>query len=417
MNLHAFKPEKFIFALVAMVLFVPVKAGVIASPIPWIGVVPGANTGPCPQIIPGTPPVFVLGGIPAPCDSICAGPAFQTWGANISQAMNDLAQVQQDKTQAVQDAVQELTSNWTPTVSNAHTTFTQEYLKGLGASANRIELAWTTQTKAIERAADHMVQTLINSIKEINIAKGVAKNNAIFGDLAQPVSGDISLSMAPVRVRVRTEEDQMHQAMSSAFSDYISDANNIGKTAGVGINNEILLKELNDLAAIKVGDLITKRVTEKDTFDQYMKYINMIVSTETYPEIPIEEDREEDELNRRIHVQKLTMIYNTLARTLLSVNPTTDVTWKDFYIDPIVNADAKTSTLGLMEAEINGPLEEEDWWGMVSSSNKAGISRSLIYMNAVGAEVNSKRLELTEMKKNLKAIIAMEKVSKAYATN
>lgn len=387
---------------------------IITVPIPTIGIPPGANTGPCPQFIPTpTGPIFFLGGLPAPCDASCSTPAFNTMGSNVSSSYNDLSQKTTDKSQAVKDAVQELTTGWSPTVTNSFTKQINDYLAGLGASSNRVELAFVTQTKAIERAADHITISVINALKEIKIANSIAATNDDFSSISQPISGDIALSISPILIETRTQERQIQQSMSDAFADYIRDESEVYKTGGSGINSAVMLEDLDSLSSFMISDLLTKQVVEKDSFGSYMRILSMLTSVDKFPESEVIEN-EQAEFDKKIHIQKLTMVFNTLAKGLLTVNPTTGVDWADFYIDPVVNADNKSSSTGVVRSAIDGPLGEEDWWGMITASNKAGIRRNKIYLDGIAMQVNNKRFEIAELRKNLKSIIAMEVVKSNY---
>ena len=340
-----------------------------------------------------------------PCDSGCAGAAINQMGTNISSGFNNLSSAHQDLTSAVQDAIDAMTDLGTD-VNDALMNQNSDLMDGLSASTAKIELSNNVATKSLERLADHSISSLVNALKEIEIARSTSENNRLFGDNANPVSGETGANQAIAIKTLNTQFNQILISSTEEFVDYVNDENSTSSGAGNGQHRMQSLTMLADND--RLDRILTSRVLEGDEFQSLQLLIGLAVS-----KYPLVEDKsildETYNLRRKREISLLAMTYSGLLNASMSKVGLVDASWADYYQDANTNQSGDTSLIAFYEADINGRLTDPEWWGSILRLNQIGLQREKTYQTAVSGHLKVQLDNLSSSSNDLLALILAKK--------
>jgi len=294
----------------------------------------------------------------------------------------------------------------------------QQYLSGLSASTNRIELSIQQNTKTITNLTDHFNNTMVNALKEMRIAEQVDENNKTFGQLAQPLSGDIGANRAPMLKEGIVQSRQIWRKITDdmhTWNNNTSDVNALGSAA----KTSILLTEPDEVW--DPSALVTKNQISIEESLNLQKLLTLIVNpvpqrAATKEELANDSRIAEKELNRRIDNSKLSLVHSVLANSVAKRHPLIPISgddWQIGYTTSQPDNNGKTSYLSMLESETVGKLTSEGWYLDIKTKTVAGAMREQVYQSAIRNQMLMDLVEQEEQKNILLAIIAIEEITKS----
>jgi len=341
-----------------------------------------------------------------PCDSACAGAAINQMGVSVTSAINTLNSAYNDQTSAMQDAVNSLTNVGTA-VSDVLTNQTSNINSGLSASTSKIELAYTSSSKSLERTADFNVQTFVNAIGEIEVARAATGNRLSFGDLAQPLSGLNGANQAAAIKKLYVQTQQIGAVTTSEFMGFLNDVNQTNSSAGSNFHILRSTKLLDSFSRLSYA--LTSTTIEQADFEQLQKVLGLATSSQPLPKAILPNDLNY-ELAKRRYISMLAISYQSLFLASSSKMGLDDGVWADNYQDLEGNSDGKVSLSAFYHAETEGRLANSEWWGSVKRLNDSGLRRENIYEKALSLKLKSSLAELSESKNRISAIFLSKKM-------
>lgn len=340
-----------------------------------------------------------------PCDSGCAGAALNQMGTNVANALNQLNTAHQNLSDAVQDSIDSMNDIGSD-VGDALLDQNEDLLNGLSASTNKIELANNQASKAIERNTDHLVKSFILALKESEVSRSVAENNRIYGDMAQPVSGEIGTNSAEIIKQLLVQSEQLIEGSSKGFIEYISDANNTKSGGGAGQHRAVSLKDLDEFS--QLSKMLTEETLEESDFKNLQQLVSLAVSR--YPLSNKSNDPQflEYELERKRYISSLEIIYASFIKSAVMRAGLVSGADQNYYQSWKQNADGKISLNSYYKSEVNGRLTDPEWWGAVMRLNSAGLEREKTYQNAISMKLNDSLMGLSNNSGQLFSLLLLK---------
>lgn len=263
-------------------------------------------------------------------------------------------------------------------------------LQGMDASTNRIEISIQQNTKASERSTEHIVKTVVNTIKEVMVAEEVDKNNRTYSaELAQPLSGDIGANRAPLLKKGMVQSSQVWKQMTKNMHDWNNNTDDVDQ-AGNDIKKAVLLTQPDEVWDPQ--PLLTKRQLTLDESKNQQKLLTMIANpvplkSTTDSELSSNPAAAEYEFKRRIYNTKIEMAHAVLASSIVDRHPLIPIStddWQKGYVTSVPDPETgSTSMLSLLESETIGKISSDGWYLDVKTKTEAGVLRELVYQQAI----------------------------------
>ena len=289
--------------------------------------------------------------------------------------------------------------------------------QGMSASTNRIELAIQQNSKTMEAMNDHLVQSLVQVMKEISVAEQVQKNKKMFDtEIAQPLSGDIGANRAPLLKAGVVQSEQLHQGMVDGMYEWSSET---GDTPGAKSNLKatMLLKE--DEAMWDPSPMLNSSVITAEESVNLQKLLTVLVNPVplkklTKAEASRSPKSAEYELKRNLYNTQLTIAHSVLAKSVserMATIPISQEDWGIGYTTAEANDEGKTSVMAMLESETLGRLTSEGWYKDIKTKTDAGVLREQVYQQAINNKLLLKILEQEEQKLLLQALSFAQKLN------
>lgn len=336
-----------------------------------------------------------------PCDSGCAGAAINQMGSNVASGLNNLNSAHQDLTSAVQDAIDAMTDLGTD-LNDALLDQNQDILEGISASTSKIELSNNAASKSLERLSDHSVKTVVNALKQIEIARSTSDNNRMFGDSANPISGETGVNQARAIKTLNIQSVQLIEESTKEFIDYLNDANGTASGAGTSQHRMQSLAQLTTFD--RLDRLLTADVLDSDQLQNMQLLIALSVSKYSFP-MPGAVPDDDYQLRRKREISMLAIVYAGLMNAAVSKAGLVDTSWAGFYQDVVENQQGNTSLAGYYKADVNGRLTDPEWWGSILRLSNTGLQREKTYSAVLSSNLKMRLDNLSSTSNDLLSII------------
>lgn len=362
--------------------------------------------------------LFITFNAQAGCDP-CIQTAVQTATTQMVAGLNSVTVAAQTNVTATQALSTALTASSTALQSVLQLNSSQQ-LQGLSAATNKIELAITANTKAVERMSDHTVKSLVNALKEISIAERVDETNKTFGSgVAHPISGDVGANRAALLKQGFVQTEQLWGQLSTNMHEWNKNSLNTS-TAGKRIALAKLLTESEGVW--NPIPLITKnQLTDQESLDA-QKMLTMMINPVPAKQVTAEElatdPRAADrELKRKLHNARNEMIHAVMSKSIADKTPTIPASTDNWLMGyTAVEPDAttnKVSVASMLESETSGRVSSEGWYQDIKTKSEAGLLREQVYQQAINNKLLASLMETERNELLLTALIALEEIKKS----
>lgn len=291
--------------------------------------------------------------------------------------------------------------------------------QALDASTNRIEISIQQNTKASERATEHIAKTLVNTFKEVRVAEEIDKNNRTYStELAQPLSGDIGANRAPLLKKGMVQSSQVWKQMTKNMHDWNNDTSDVDQ-AGNDIKKAVLLTQPDEVWDPQ--PLLTKNQLTLEESKNQQKLITMLTNpvplkSTTDSELSSNPAAAEYEFKRRIYNAKVEVAHSVLAKSIADRHPLIPISaddWQKGYVTSVPDPETgNTSMLSMLESETIGKISSDGWYLDIKTKTEAGVLRESVYQQVINNLLLTKQIEDEEQKLMLLSLILSSELEK-----
>lgn len=273
-------------------------------------------------------------------------------------------------------------------------------LSALGASTSVFELASLAGLKARESTVDFETSTLVNTFKELEIARVVSNTAKDYGPASNPTSGNIMLAGSCEAAVAGKKKEFMVEGISAVFDQYNNELGNSDEGVDQAVKAQKTSEELNAIP-------LTKNKTYSDVEKlKQQEIITMIVNpSRSGPEGEVDGRSERIILLERIRMSKLKMIHNILSIVSVENFPIEPKSHIPTYLQYITTG-ANIGHLEKIMASVDGRMSSDGWYLEIKTKNNSGLNRELTYLKSEENALLYEKLKLKRLKNNLLAIMA-----------
>jgi len=328
----------------------------------------------------------------ASCDS-CAKAALDSAKDAIKKAVDTTTDAVKANGKSI-EATTEAVDQSKELFSDLLQTLSSQELTALDGVAKKITLTVERVANESTKSADVIVSNLLKGEKELRVADMAIEGVKTFGELAQPLSGEINTARAgDLSLGFATK-----MALKNKHIDNMESwLNNNGFLISKGRERAVLLAVPEYWNPTPL--LTKKRLTNKEVGDMQMM-LRLLVNAEPHAKVspliastnPIEAKKE---LKRLKDVALQQVSHAILTESLVNKAPIISLSevWKKAYFNISADEDNKISFEQFYEAETIGKLVSNDWFLDIKTRTKAGLLREQIY------QMNTANLLLAEIVK------------------
>ena len=338
-----------------------------------------------------------------PCDSGCAGKALSSMGTDVSSSANDADSAYDSLTDAI-ETVDESFESLGDDVVDSLVDQKDQILEALSASTNRIELAETQRTKALQNGSDFIVNSLRQAMKEVNVAESTANTLSEFSQNSQPESTVHMAELAPVLKTKLIRHQQYLVAAAKQFEDYIS-----------GENSQPGKKDIAKAvytSAIEDDDSFIHLLSNNTVNPTDFKRLLDVLTLAVIPDEPVNEPSNEDSVEKQRYRSMQRHIYASLLSIAMLRLGSEDLSWIGGYNSIVDSGENVFSEKSLYYGEINGRLTDDQWWASIKTMNSNGLHRELASQETVNASIKYRWSLLQEKGGVLDALISAKYIHK-----
>jgi hypothetical protein len=331
------------------------------------------------------------------CD-ICITKAVIKANAQLQAAVN-ATNVAVEANVAATQALETTVTTSTAALQSLIEINTQQYLAGLSAATNKIELTIQGSIETDSRLTDHLVTSLVTLFKQLQLAEQVDKNNKTYHpQLAQPMSGDIGANRAPLLKQSFVQTQQIFAKMVADMQLYSNNTTDVD-TAGGSIKSGVLLAE--DAAVFDpLPFLLEERLSDEQSL-RFQRLLTILfnpvpLKAATPDEMASSPAAVEYELNRKLHNVKTGLAHSVFADMLAQKSatlPLSEADWQQGYVNVIPDESGNISQAEFIRAETEGRLLSEGWFLNIKSMSSAGVLREQVYQQAMNNYLLAEQLK------------------------
>ncbi len=345
---------------------------------------------------------FVCGIIP--CDTSCAGAAFNNMGASLSTSISTLNAGYSSLTQALSG------------VNNSHIVYTEalgaslidqhtRYLQGMSANANRLTLAYQQAGIATNRNTDTLITGLHQALKELLLAKTANENNTTYDQFSQPLSGDILSDQVDTQRALSVNSELFIKQSLKSFNDYLNDTDN---TRPVGSTHIIKAKALTEFVSDKhFNDIFAKNLISGDDMQYVFRVLSLLVEQRPLPSVLSGQttvDKADFQQRRLNYNLQQLIVFEAIINLVASKLALTPAPESEYYYDPDKDLSGKTSQTEHLNGHVINRLVDPEWYNSIKKLNVTGLRRELTYQQA---QKNMILMQQNTLKKQQNRLLAL----------
>ncbi|MCG7639615.1 hypothetical protein [Alteromonas sp. CNT1-28] len=286
-----------------------------------------------------------------PCDSSCAGKAFNSFGTKASQLLSSVNTSSKDLSLSEADvsaSVAEMYSSLATSYQSNH----ESKITALDGVALKLELAQSGLSKSVSTFFEALVSEFVNALKSQSKLKAVHQNSNSFSEIGNPVFNELIIGTA-TDLKVALVDKQTFQFETSkklnAFKNVTSKLHNSSKTkASLRKSIDSVSQDFDILSIIDDGQNIfaNLQILEQAKPDKYSAHTN------------------------------------------------------SYLVSNQIKNEAERSLSGYLNALSTAPLTEQALIGNTFKLSKSGLERQLIATNQLSNTLFKSYLETLKIRKN-----------------
>jgi len=273
-------------------------------------------------------------------------------------------------------------------------TLSSQELTALDGVAKKITLTVERIANESTKATDTLVSNILKGEKELRVADVAIEGARTFGDLAQPLSGEINTARSVDLALGFATKNALKTKHIENMEGWL---NNNGFLMSKGRERSVLLSSPQYWNPTPL--LTKKRLTNTEVSDMQMM-LRLLVNPEPKAKVDpkvaaTDPVMAQNELQRLKDVALQQVSHAILSESLVNKAPIISMSegWQKAYFNLPTDEENKISFEQFFEAETTGKLVNSDWFLDIKTRTKAGLQREQIY------QMNTANLLLAEILK------------------
>ena len=334
-----------------------------------------------------------------PCDSSCAGSAFNSMGSDVQRAINDTETAYRD----YNDALDEQQSNIESLLEDASDTINQnaiEYVRLIDTAAKaNSALLEAKQKITTEGLGEFLTKSIAKGVKDRLLAEIVTKNNHNYSEVSQPVSLDVEANAASDLKVAKIKASQLKSEQLNDISTYLYGAEAVANSAK-GLSKKISDSTISDYN-------ITPLITKESLSDQENRNVQFLLSILT--EMAPFDHSLIGHTDGRIYFTKLLFAVDGFLEILSNKSSHANVSVDQHYAQVSPQNNGLTSISEKMNANVTGKVANSKWYAGVKLLSKTGLRRELSGLETRNDEIMQRTLHLSQKSTHLYSVLLVEK--------